>query len=89
MKEADGGRRRDSCAGVMLPFLANMSAIFFKQFLEGMPVDLLDADRVDGCMEYGIFFKIIMPIMKPAYASMAVLVGMGAWNGLLWDFQHG
>ena len=62
-----------------------MSAIFFfKQFLEGVPGDLLDAGRVDGCTEYGIFFKIIMPIMKPAYASMAVLVGMGAWNGLLW-----
>ena len=76
---------RDSYAGVMLPFLANMSAIFFfKQFLEGVPGDLLDAGRVDGCTEYGIFFKIIMPIMKPAYASMAVLVGMGAWNGLLW-----
>lgn len=76
---------RNSYAGVMLPFLANMSAIFFfRQFLEGVPIDLLDAGRVDGCTEYGIFFRIIMPIMKPAYASMAVLVGMGAWNGLLW-----
>lgn len=76
---------RNSYAGVMLPFQANMSAIFFfRQFLEGVPHDLLDAGRVDGCTEYGIFFRIIMPIMKPAYASMAVLVGMGAWNGLLW-----
>ncbi len=76
---------RNSYAGVMLPFLANMSAIFFfRQFLEGVPYDLLDAGRVDGCTEYGIFFRLIMPIMKPAYASMAVLVGMGAWNGLLW-----
>ena len=76
---------RDSYAGVMLPFLVNMSAVFFfKQFLEGIPGDLLDAGRVDGCTEYGIFFRIIMPIMLPAYASMAVMVGMGAWNGLLW-----
>ena len=76
---------RNSYAGVILPFLTNMSAIFFfRQFLEGIPSDLLDAGRVDGCTEYGIFFKIIVPIMKPAYASMAVLVGMGAWNGLLW-----
>ena len=76
---------RNSYAGVMLPFLANMSAIFFfRQFLEGVPYDLLDAGRVDGCTEYGIFFRIIMPVMKPAYASMAVLVGMGAWNNLLW-----
>ena len=76
---------RDSYAGVLLPFLVNMSAVFFfKQFLEGIPGDLLDAGRVDGCTEYGIFFRIIMPIMLPAYASMAVMVGMGAWNGLLW-----
>ena len=76
---------RDSYAGVMLPFLVNMSAVFFfKQFLEGIPGDLLDAGRVDGCTDYGIFFRIIMPIMLPAYASMAIMVGMGAWNGLLW-----
>ena len=76
---------RDSYAGVMLPFLVSMSAVFFfRQFLEGIPIDLLDAVRVDGCTEYGIFFRIIMPVMLPAYASMAVMVGMGAWNGLLW-----
>lgn len=76
---------RDSYAGVMLPFLVNMSAVFFfKQFLTGVPGDLLDAGRVDGCTEYGIFFRIIMPIMLPAYASMAIMVGMSAWNGLLW-----
>ena len=76
---------RDSYAGVMLPFLVSMSAVFFvRPFLDGIPIDLLDAGRVDGCTEYGIFFRIIMPVMLPAYASMAVMVGMGAWNGLLW-----
>ena len=76
---------RNSYAGVMLPFLVNMSAVFFfKQFLEGVPNDLLDAGRVDGCTEYGIFIRIIMPIMLPAFASMAVMVCMGAWNSLLW-----
>lgn len=75
----------DSYWGIVLPFLANMSAIFFfRQFLSGLPMDLLDAGRVDGCTEYGIFFKIILPIMKPALSSMAVLVGMGSWNNLLW-----
>ena len=76
---------RDSYAGVMLPFIVNMSSVFFfRQFLEGVPNDLLDAGRVDGCTEYGIFFKIIVPVMKPAYASMAVMVCMGVWNNLLW-----
>ena len=76
---------RGSYLAIILPFVANMSAIFFfKQFLSGVPHDLLDAGRVDGCTEYGIFLRIIMPILKPAYASMAVLTGMGAWNNLLW-----
>jgi len=76
---------RNSYWAIILPFLANMSAIFFfRQFLVGVPPDLVDAGRVDGCTEYGIFLRIIMPILKPAYASMAVLVGMAAWNNLLW-----
>lgn len=75
----------DSVWGIMLPFLASVSAIFFfRQYLSGLPKDLLDAGRVDGCTEYGIFFRIILPIMGPAMSSMAVLVGMGAWNNLLW-----
>jgi len=76
---------RNSYAGVMVPFLVSMSAVFFfRQFLTNVPYEMLDAARVDGCTEYGIFFRIIMPVMKPAYASMAVLNGMGAWNTLLW-----
>ena len=76
---------RNSYAGVMVPFLISMSAVFFfRQFLTNVPYEMLDAARVDGCTEYGIFFRIIMPVMKPAYASMAVLTGMGAWNALLW-----
>ncbi|MDL2206802.1 carbohydrate ABC transporter permease [Eubacteriales bacterium OttesenSCG-928-N13] len=75
----------DNMWGIMLPFLASVSAIFFfKQYLSGLPKDLLDAGRVDGCNEYSIFFRIILPIMGPAMSSMAVLVGMGAWNSLLW-----
>ena len=76
---------RNSYAGVMLPFLVNMSSVFFfRQFLTGIPYEMIEAGRIDGCTEYGIFFKLIVPVMKPAYASMAVLTGMGAWNALLW-----
>jgi arabinosaccharide transport system permease protein len=75
----------NSYAGIMLPFLASVSAIFFfRQFLAGIPHELMDAGRVDGCTEYGIYARIILPIMKPAIGSMAVLTGMGSWNSLLW-----
>ena len=62
-----------------------MSAVFFfRQFLSGIPYEMIEAARVDGCTEYGTFFRIIMPTMLPAYASMTVLTGMGSWNALLW-----
>lgn len=71
--------------GVMLPFLAHATTIFFfRQFLQGVPRDLVDAGRVDGASEYGIFFRIILPLMKPAMSAMAILVGMNSWNNFLW-----
>ena len=75
----------NSYAGVILPFIANATTIFFfRQFLQGLPKELLDAGRVDGATEYGIFLRIIFPIMKPAIAAMAILNGMNSWNNFLW-----
>jgi arabinosaccharide transport system permease protein len=75
----------DSWAGIILPGIANASAVFFfRQFLSGIPQAIVDAGRVDGCTEYGIYFKLIMPIMKPAFAAMAIMQGMGSWNNMLW-----
>lgn len=75
----------DSFWGIVLPFMAHASTIFFfRQFLLSIPQDIVDAGRVDGASEYGIFFRLIIPIMKPAFAAMAILVGMHSWNNFLW-----
>lgn len=75
----------DTYAGIILPGICSASTIFFfRQYLSGIPRDLVNAGRIDGASEYGIFFKIILPIMKPAFAAMAILNTMGAWNNLLW-----
>lgn len=50
----------------------------------GIPKDFLDAARVDGCTEYGIFFKIMIPLMKPSFAAMGIYQGMQSWNNFLW-----
>ncbi|MCD8346564.1 MAG: carbohydrate ABC transporter permease [Lachnospiraceae bacterium] len=72
-------------AGVILPGLCGASTIFFfRQYMTSLPKELLDAARVDGCTEYGISVKIMMPITKPAFASMAILCAMNSWNGMLW-----
>lgn len=70
---------------VILPFLAHASTIFFfRQYLTGIPREIIEAGRIDGATEYGIFFKLIMPIMKPSFAAMAILNGMNSWNNFLW-----
>lgn len=75
----------DTTAGVVLPGLCGASTIFFfRQYMTGLPKELLDAGRIDGATEYGICFKIMLPITKPAFAAMSILCAMGAWNNILW-----
>jgi arabinosaccharide transport system permease protein len=75
----------DTYTGVIITGLCNASTIFFfRQYLSGLPKDLLDAARIDGATEYGISCKIILPLAKPAFASMGILSAMGAWNAILW-----
>ena len=65
----------------------NVFIEFYKevmQYMQSLPKELLDAGRIDGCTEYGISVKIMMPITKPAFASMAILCAMGSWNNMLW-----
>jgi arabinosaccharide transport system permease protein len=71
--------------GIILPYLAHPIAIFFfRQYLQSIPTEIIDAGRIDGCSEYGIFLRLIMPIMKPAFAAMAIFIGMTSWNNYLW-----
>ena len=69
---------------MILPQLtAPLPIFFFRQYLIGLPKDYLDAARVDGCTEYGIFFRIIMPLMTPSFAAMGIFVGMNSWNSFI------
>lgn len=75
----------DSYVGVIIPGICGASTIFFfRQYLIGLPKELLDSGRIDGATEFGICVKIIFPIAKPAFAAMGILSAMGAWNSMLW-----
>ncbi len=75
----------DTTWGVVLPGVCGASTIFFfRQYMMGLPKELLEAGRIDGASEYGICVRIMLPIVKPAFASMAILTSMGSWNNLLW-----
>lgn len=71
--------------GVILPFVvAPIPIFFFRQYALGLPKELLDAGRIDGCSEYGIFFRIMVPMMLPAFGAMAILQALSSWNNFLW-----
>ncbi|MBQ8947454.1 MAG: carbohydrate ABC transporter permease [Lachnospiraceae bacterium] len=75
----------DTYVGVIITGLCSASTIFFfRQYLSGLPKELLSAARIDGANEYYISVKIILPLAKPAFASMGILSAMGAWNAILW-----
>lgn len=78
----------NSYSAIIVPGIANAGTIFFfRQYLRSIPKELIQSGRVDGANEYMIFFRLILPIMKPSFAAMAILNGMNSWNNLLWPFM--
>lgn len=72
-------------AGVILPFVVSPMAIFFfRQYVGGISKDFMDAGRIDGCSELGIFFRIMAPLMQPAFGAMGILLAMQSWNSFIW-----
>ena len=75
----------DTYFGVIMPYLVPPFMIFFfRQYVLGLPRELLEAARIDGCSDYGVFFRIMVPNMIPAYGAMTILSCMNSWNNLLW-----
>ncbi|MFC3749077.1 carbohydrate ABC transporter permease [Paenibacillus sp. GCM10012306] len=75
----------DTVASVMLPTITTAFLIFFfRQNSKMFPKDMLEAGRIDGLTELGIFFKIFMPTMKTTYAAAGIITFMSSWNSYLW-----
>ncbi len=78
-------RIQNSYIGLILPFLVSAFGIFqMKQYLTTFPTEFLDAARVDGMGEFGIFVKIVFPNCKPVIATLAILSFRAQWDNLLW-----
>jgi multiple sugar transport system permease protein len=74
-----------SLAGVILPNLANAFGIFLmRQFIAGVPDDLIDAARMDGASEMRILFSIVAPTVTPAIAALGLFAFVYHWNSYLW-----
>jgi len=75
----------DSLWALILPSMVDAYGIFMmKQFIESMPGELMDAARIDGASEFGIYSRIILPQMGPALASLGIFTFMATWNDYLW-----
>ncbi|SIR66074.1 carbohydrate ABC transporter membrane protein 2, CUT1 family [Haladaptatus litoreus] len=71
--------------GLIAPLAANPFGIFLlRQHFKSLPSALGDAARIDGCNEFQTFYKIYLPIAKPALATLGIFTFMGAWNNFEW-----
>lgn len=72
-------------ASVILPLLSNAFGIFLmKQNMESFPAALLEASRIDGLNEISIFFRIVMPNVKPALGALVIYMFTSMWNNFMW-----
>lgn len=70
---------------LIVPGLAGMFNIFLiRQFLYGIPDSLLEAARIDGAKDFGIFFRIVIPLAKPILIAVGLFSFTGSWNDFLW-----
>lgn len=75
----------DTTTGFILPTLSTAFLIFFfRQSAQSFPLETIQAARVDGLGEFGIFFRIFIPIMAPTFTAAAIVTFMNAWNNYLW-----
>jgi multiple sugar transport system permease protein len=75
----------DSYWGIMFPGVISAFGVFLmRQFFMGVPNDLLDAARLDGFNEFQIFWKIALPLVRPAVAALCIFTFLGNWNAYIW-----
>lgn len=75
----------DTILAITVPGAAGAFGIFFlRQFFIALPVEIEEAARVDGASEFRIFVQVVLPLAKPALATLAVLTFLNNWNDFLW-----
>jgi ABC-type glycerol-3-phosphate transport system permease component len=75
----------DSYAALIVPNLTSIFGIFLmRQFLLSIPNEMLDAARIDGCGEFGVFSRVVLPLALPGVATLIIFTFMNTWNDFLW-----
>jgi multiple sugar transport system permease protein len=77
----------NSYLGVILPGLFSAYGTFLlRQFFKTIPRDLEDAAKIDGSSTFGLYWKIILPLSRPALATLGIFIFVGTWNDFFWPF---
>ncbi len=75
----------DKYAALIVPSLTSIFGIFLmRQYLQSIPDELLDAARIDGCGEFWVFGRIVVPLAMPGVATLVIFTFMDLWNSFLW-----
>jgi multiple sugar transport system permease protein len=77
------GLTNKHAAIVLLKLFSPFGVFLLRQFFLSIPMELSESARIDGCNEFGIYSRIVLPLSKPAIATLTVLTFMGAWNDFL------
>ncbi len=75
----------DTYYALVIPWAAGAFGIFLlRQFFAGVPDDLEDAARIDGCNRFGFFWRILLPLSRPALTTVGLFALVGSWNAFTW-----
>lgn len=75
----------DTYLGILAPDLVSVFGVFLmRQAIEVVPSEYIDAARIDGCGELGVFWRVILPMVKPALATLVIIKFMWTWNEFFW-----
>jgi ABC-type glycerol-3-phosphate transport system permease component len=75
----------DSHQGLIVPSMVSVFGIFlFRQSILSLPNELLEAGRIDGCTEFGLYWRVVVPVSRPMIGAFCVIAFMGTWNSFLW-----
>jgi multiple sugar transport system permease protein len=75
----------NTLGAAIVPWLASSFGVFLmRQFFLSLPAELEEAGLIDGCNRFQVFWRIVLPLAKPALATLAIFTLLGAWNDLVW-----
>lgn len=76
---------RNTYLGIIFPAIASAFGIFLlRQAFQGVPKELEEAARIDGCSDLGIWWHVMLPSVRPALVTLAIFVFIGSWSDFLW-----